>query len=137
MITTLLENGNFFQSYGLLIIMIALIAIILVFSATRRKKEAKMADEFVNNLKVGDKVKTYSGIYGTVLSLKETPNGKIAVIETGERGSKTTMIIKHKRTIVPLCCILFIVKYSTKKRLIFIALQIRMDNQYQTAKLCF
>lgn len=94
MITQLCESGgNFFSSWGLLILMIALLALLFVFSGTRRKKEAKMAEEFVNGLKVGDKIKTYSGIYGTILSLKETPEGKVAMIETGERGSKTTMLI--------------------------------------------
>jgi len=87
------EQAGFFETYGLLIIMIAFIAILLVFSSTKRKKDARLAEEFVNNLKVGDKIKTYSGIYGTIVSLKETPNGKIAVIETGEKDTKTTMTI--------------------------------------------
>ena len=87
------EKAGFFETYGLLIIMIAFIAILLVFSSTKRKKDARLAEEFVNNLKVGDKIKTYSGIYGTIVSLKETPNGKIAVIETGERDSQTPMTI--------------------------------------------
>ena len=86
-------QGGFFETYGLLIIMIALIAILLVFSSSKRKKDARLAEEFVNNLKVGDKIKTYSGIYGTIVSLKETQNGKIAVIETGEKETKTTMTI--------------------------------------------
>lgn len=86
-------KAGFFETYGMLIIMIALIAILLVFSGSKRKKDARLAEEFVNNLKTGDKIKTYSGIYGTIISLKETPNGKIAVIETGEKGTKTTMTI--------------------------------------------
>ena len=57
MIGQLLE-GNFFQNYGVLIILIVFLVFMLVFSATRRKKDAKMAEDFANNLKVGDKVKT-------------------------------------------------------------------------------
>lgn len=92
MIGQLLE-GNFFQNYGVLIILIVFLVFMLVFSATRRKKDAKMAEDFANNLKVGDKVKTYSGIYGKIISIKDTPSGKICVIETGEGKNTSYMAV--------------------------------------------
>lgn len=92
MIGQLLE-GNFFQNYGVLIILVVFLVFMLVFSATRRKKDAKMAEDFANNLKVGDKVKTYSGIYGKIISIKDTPSGKICVIETGEGKNTSYMAV--------------------------------------------
>ncbi len=83
MIGQLLE-GSFFETYGLMIILIVFLVFMLVFSASKRKKDAKMAEDFANNLKIGDKIKTYSGIYGRIISIKDTPNGKICIIETGE-----------------------------------------------------
>ena len=88
-----LLDGNFFQNYGVLIILIVFLVFMLVFSATRRKKDAKMAEDFANNLKVGDKVKTYSGIYGKIISIKNTPSGKICVIETGEGKNTSYMAV--------------------------------------------
>lgn len=86
-------NASFFQDWGLLIILVVFLVFMLVFSSTRRKKEAKMAEDFANNLKVGDKIKTYSGIYGKILSIKNTPNGKMAVIETGEGKNVSYMTV--------------------------------------------
>lgn len=88
-----LMDGTFFENYGLLIILIVFLVFMLVFSATRRKKDAKMAEDFANNLKVGDKIKTYSGIYGKIISIKDTPNGKVCVIETGEGKNVSYMTV--------------------------------------------
>ena len=85
--------GNFFQDWGLLLILVAFLVFMLVFSSTRRKKEAKMAEDFANNLKVGDKIKTYSGIYGKIISIKDTPSGKVATIETGEGKNVSYMTV--------------------------------------------
>ena len=41
----------------------------------------------VNNIKVGDKVKTYSGFYGKIIEITETTDGKVAVLETGNDGN--------------------------------------------------
>lgn len=92
MVGQLLE-GNFFQNYGILIILIVFLVFMLIYSATRRKKDAKMAEDFANNLKVGDKIRTYSGIYGKIISIKDTPNGKVCVIETGEGAHTSYMAV--------------------------------------------
>lgn len=52
-----------------------------------------MAEDFANNLKVGDKIKTYSGVYGKIISIKDTPNGKVATIETGEGKNVSYMSV--------------------------------------------
>lgn len=99
MITQLCEQaGSFFSTWGLLILVLAVFIIPVFFFNSRHKKEDKMAEEFVNGLKVGDKVRTYSGVYGTILSMKEIRNdkigvSKIGVLEIGEAGSKATMVV--------------------------------------------
>ncbi len=85
--------GNFFQDWGLLIILVVFLVFMLVFSASKRKKDAQMAEDFANNLKVGDKIKTYSGIYGKIISIKDTPSGKVATIETGEGKNVSYMTV--------------------------------------------
>ena len=88
-----LLKGSFFQDYGILIILIVFLVFMLIFSASRRKKDAKMAEDFANNLKIGDKVKTYSGIYGKIISIKDTPSGKICLLETGEGKNISYMAV--------------------------------------------
>ena len=85
--------ASFFQEWGILIILVVFLIFMLVFSASKRKKDAKMAEDFANNLKVGDKVKTYSGIYGKIISITDTPNGKVATIETGEGKNVSYMSV--------------------------------------------
>ena len=85
--------SNFFQEWGILIILVVFLIFMLVFSASKRKKDAQMAEDFANNLKVGDKIKTYSGIYGKIVSIKDTPSGKVATIETGEGKNVSYMSV--------------------------------------------
>ena len=85
--------SNFFQEWGILIILVVFLIFMLVFSASKRKKDAQMAEDFANNLKVGDKIKTYSGIYGKIVSIKDTSSGKVATIETGEGKNVSYMSV--------------------------------------------
>ena len=43
----------------------------------------------LNSLRPGDKVKTYSGFYGTVVSIRETTDGKVVTLETGDADHKS------------------------------------------------
>lgn len=60
--------GQFFSSYGLLIILvIAMVAIMIIPQRKRDKKIKNMLD----SLKPGDRVRTIGGIYGTISSIKD------------------------------------------------------------------
>ena len=83
------EGGNFWTQYGLIFVLLALIIVMYVFSFSKRKKYNQQVQDMVNSLKPGDKVKTYSGFYGTIVSIKETTDGKVVLLETGE-GSKVS-----------------------------------------------
>ena len=85
----LLESTGFFQQYWIVFVLLALIIVLYIVSAVRRKKYNEQNQQMLNDLKPGVKVKTYSGIYGKIVSIKETTDGKVVLLELGE-GSKTS-----------------------------------------------
>ncbi len=84
--------GTFFQQYWpVLVILVALIALYVV-SMLRRKKDMNQAQQMLNELKPGTKVKTYTGFYGTIDSIRETTDGKVVMLKIGEEGGKVGYI---------------------------------------------
>ncbi len=83
-----LAAGSFFEQYWpVLVILVALIALYIV-SIVRRKKDMGQAQQMLNELKPGTKVKTYTGFYGTIDSIRETTDGKVVMLKIGEEGGK-------------------------------------------------
>ena len=66
----------------IVIIVLLLIALPIMMNA-RNKRETQKIQEQTNSLKVGDKVLTTSGVYGTIVELKFDDSQKIVVLETG------------------------------------------------------
>lgn len=64
------------------VVALLLIAMPIVMNA-RNKKETQKVQEQTNSLKVGDKILTTSGVYGTITEIKFSDSQKIVVIETG------------------------------------------------------
>lgn len=60
-------GGTLVQFMPLLLIVLIFYVLLILPERKRRKK----LQELVNNLKVGDKVVTTGGIYGTILSLRD------------------------------------------------------------------
>ena len=81
------ENAGITQ-WILPIVLIVLVIGIFILNYFRSKKNRENMQNMVEGLKVGDKVKTYSGIYGTILEIVETTDGKVAVLETGSEKNK-------------------------------------------------
>ena len=75
-----------------LIVLIVLMVIYLIFGSINRKKQQEQAMKMLNDLKVGDKVVTNAGVYGEIVSQRETDMGKIVVLKTGEDGGKASYI---------------------------------------------
>ena len=82
-------------------ILILGIAILFIFSSMRNKKEMQSRQNLNDSLKKGVKIITYSGIYGTIVSMRETTDGKVVVIETGDDDHKSYMEI-HGNSIASL-----------------------------------
>ena len=68
-------------------VMLGILGIIIVLMFIRifaERKRQSQAETMLNELKVGDKVVTNSGIYGEIVSMRETTYGKVALIKSGE-----------------------------------------------------
>lgn len=81
-------DTSFWGSYGLMIILVVLLIGFMVFTSIRRKKYDGQVQNLLDNLKIGDHVKTYSGFYGKIVSIRETTDGKVVLIEMGEGDKK-------------------------------------------------
>ncbi|MBP3431429.1 MAG: preprotein translocase subunit YajC [Clostridia bacterium] len=84
MMSMLLETGqNNVWNYVLIgVVALLLIAMPIMMNA-RNKKESQKVQEQTNSLKVGDKVLTTSGVYGTITEIKFDDARKAVVLETG------------------------------------------------------
>jgi len=87
MLSTLLEKQGgqgSLSTWIILGVLLVILVVMYVFSFIRRKKYNQEAIAMIDSLKPGDKVKTYSGIYGTIVSIRETTDGKVVTLETGD-----------------------------------------------------
>lgn len=75
---------SFFESYGLIIILVAAFALIMVYYYLRNRKFQQSESEFHSSIKIGTKVKTYSGFYGEVAKITNTTDGKVVTLKLGE-----------------------------------------------------
>ena len=76
---------------GSIVALVALIVIAILylgFGASNRRKQQEQAIKMLNELKKGDKVVTNAGIYGEIVSIKETNMGKVVTLKTGDEESK-------------------------------------------------
>ena len=60
--------GSFFSGSGMLIIMMIVLLLVMIIPQRKRDKEIK---DMLASIKVGDRVRTIGGIYGTVTNIKD------------------------------------------------------------------
>ena len=60
--------GSFFSVPGLIIILMVVMLVIMIVPQRRREKKVK---EMLAAIKVGDRIRTIGGIYGTVTSVRD------------------------------------------------------------------
>lgn len=60
--------GSFFSGPGLIIILMVVMLVIMIVPQRRREKKVK---EMLAAIKVGDRIRTRGGIYGTVTSVRD------------------------------------------------------------------
>lgn len=70
-------------NYVLIGVVILLLIAMPILMNARNKRETQKVQEQTNSLKVGDKVLTTSGVYGTITELRFDDSKKQVVIETG------------------------------------------------------
>ncbi|MBQ3047728.1 MAG: preprotein translocase subunit YajC [Clostridia bacterium] len=88
MLNLLGEASSSLGSIIPLIILAVLLVGMFVFNAMSRKKNQEKAAKMMEELKKGDKVIIYPGIYAEVVSMRETNMGKVLVVSTGDKSSK-------------------------------------------------
>ena len=86
--------NSFFSDYGLLIILVVAFILLMLVTFSRRKKEEEYKNDLNTKIVPGAKVLTRAGLYGTVISVTETTDGKIVLIESGE-GDKVSYHKMH------------------------------------------
>lgn len=88
------EQGNFFTSnWPMLVILLVLIVAVVVFyvlGSKKRKKQEKDAQDLINSVKPGNKVKTIGGVCGIVVEVDNEEN--TFVLETGTETSGKSYI---------------------------------------------
>ncbi len=81
-------------------VLIALMVFYLILGTINRKKNQEQASKMLSELKAGDKVVTNAGIYGEIVSQKETNMGRVVTIKTGEEGGKPSYITVNAQVIL-------------------------------------
>ncbi len=77
------------SSWLVWVILIVVMLVMIVPQYLKRKKETTKLQETLNQLKTGDSIITYSGVFGKIISMRETTVGKVFVIETGDDKHKS------------------------------------------------
>lgn len=85
MTSMMLAVGGNVWSYVLLGVLALLMIAMPIFMNQRNKRDTQKIQEQTNSLKVGDKILTTSGVYGTIVELKYDDSQKVVVIETGSK----------------------------------------------------
>lgn len=84
-------------SYGMIIILVAIFAIMYFLMIRPQKKQQKKDAEMRNNLAVGDEIITIGGIMGRVVTVKEDS----VIIETGSDKNKMRILRSAISRVVP------------------------------------
>lgn len=85
--------GSFWENYGLLIILVVALIAMFAWNFYRQKKYQKQEEQMMQEIKVGTKVKTYAGVYGTIVGIYESTEGKVAVLSL---DGKTTVEVDFR-----------------------------------------
>lgn len=73
------------------LVLIGLVLVMLVVPSISNRKRAKEYNNMINNIGVGDTVRTVGGIIGRIVKVNEKDGFKTIILETGAKNSKTTM----------------------------------------------
>ena len=65
------NSGDDTMSWVVIVILIAAMVLLMVFSNRAQKKQAQKAQEMINAIRPGNKVKTIGGICGTIVNIKD------------------------------------------------------------------
>ena len=81
------EEPNPIGSYIIMGVLIVAIIALFIWQSVTNKKRQKEAQEILNGLKIGDRVKTIGGVCGFVVQINDSEN--TFVLETGLENNKS------------------------------------------------
>ena len=81
------EGGSNVGTIIGLVVLLVLLVLYVGFGVVNRKKSQEQTMKMLNELKAGDKIVTYSGIYGEIVSMRETNMGRVLTIVTGDKST--------------------------------------------------
>ena len=91
------NSGDDTMSWVVIVILIAAMVLLMVFSNRAQKKQAQKAQEMINAIRPGNKVKTIGGICGIVVEVNAEDN--TFVLETGSEAHGKSFIKFDKQAI--------------------------------------
>lgn len=86
MLSNLLAQADTTSTVMIVVLLVAIVGL-FIWSSYSNKKRQKQAQEMVNGIKVGDKVKTIGGICGYVAEIDDSEN--TFVLRTGMAGKES------------------------------------------------
>ena len=88
-----LSIGDWFSQNWMLLVLVALLAFFVVTTFLKQKRESAARSELISGIKKGTKIVTTAGVYGVVMSIEDTTDGKVVTINTGSAKAPSTMTI--------------------------------------------
>jgi preprotein translocase subunit YajC len=90
------SNGGGGAVYIIFFGFIAFLIVMMLLQNNRRKKAEAEYKQKIDEMQVGMRVKTYSGVIGIIREIREeAPNFKTVLIETGDEKSKDKTVILY------------------------------------------
>ncbi|MEG1581977.1 MAG: preprotein translocase subunit YajC [Clostridia bacterium] len=87
----LADTANPGSSWWIYVVLIVLVIAMLVLPTISNNKQKKAFNNMVENLHVGDEIRTIGGIIGKVTKINRKGDTQTFLLETGAKGSKTIM----------------------------------------------
>lgn len=85
------QPATFANSWWIYLVLGVLIVLMLVVPMFTNRKRAKEYNDMISSIKVGDTIRTVGGIIGRITKINDKDGYKTIIVETGAKGSKTTM----------------------------------------------
>ena len=83
--------ANAGNQWWIYVVLIVLVVLMLVLPSITNRRRMKEYNQMLDQLRVGDKVRTIGGVIGRVTKISTKGDVKSFTLETGAKGSKTTM----------------------------------------------
>lgn len=83
--------ANAGSQWWIYVVLIVLVVAMLVLPSITNKRRMKEYNQMLDQLRTGDEVRTIGGIIGKVTKISNKGDVKTFTLETGSKGSKTTM----------------------------------------------